>query len=304
MFEIFFLGTGSAAPSLTRRHSSFALRKDGDILLFDCGESCQHQIIRSNLSFNKINSIIISHLHGDHIYGLPGLLSTMFLNKRDCPITIYGPKGIEQFIKATQPPESNTNKYLQIIEFNNGQYDLLKTLRLKIFKLDHSIRTYGFRIEEIDRPGVFYPEKAKELGIPEGHLYGILQKGHNIKVGSSTICPSMVMGPPRKGLKLGYVSDTKLCDNCIAISENVDLLIHEGTYLEKDREKADNYLHSTLQDAGRTAERADAKLLYITHIGTKYTNNELREELKLTRKIFRNSYLARDLLNITVKYHD
>ncbi len=303
MFEIFFLGTGSAAPSLIRRHSSFAVRKDGEILLFDCGESCQHQMIRANLSFNKIHSIFISHLHGDHIYGLPGLLSTMFLNRRDFPIAIYGPKGIRRFIESTQPPECHVNKSLNIIEYSNGdEYSLLRSFTLGVHLLNHSIKTYGFRMEEKDRPGLFYPEKAKELAIPEGPLYGRLQRGQTIIHNNRTIEPSMVMGPDRKGIKFGYVADTSFCPNCLKIAKKADVLVYEGTYLEKDRDKAEKYMHSTVLDAGRTAAQAGAKLLYITHIGTKYTGSELREELKNTRKIFKNSYIARDLLRVEIKY--
>lgn len=305
MFEIYFLGTGSAAPSLSRKHSSFAIRKNGDIILFDCGESCQHQIIRANLSFNKIKVILISHLHGDHIYGLPGLLSTMFLNKRDFPITIYGPKGIKRFIQATQTPESSPNRSLNIIEFNNhNTINLLKNINIRIFSLNHSVPTFGFRLEEDDRPGIFYPEKAKELDIPPGPLYGDLQKGRQIKINGKTIDPSMVMGPCRKGLILGYVSDTVICENSLNISKNADILIHEGTYLEKDRDKAEEYLHCTFFDAARTAFDANAKKLYITHIGTRYNNQELKEELKEARKLFRNTYLAKDLLNILVNYDE
>ncbi len=305
MFEVFFLGTGSAAPSLLRKHSSFAIRKEGELLLFDCGESCQHQIIKSNLSFNKIKKIFISHLHGDHIYGLPGLLSTMFLNRRDFPISIYGPKGIRRFIESTQPQDCQTNKSLNIFEFiNNDRYEILENLTVKAYQLNHSIKTYGFRLEEKDRPGIFYPEKARELSIPEGPLYGELQKGKTVRIKDRIITPSMVMGPKRKGIKLGYVADTMSCQNSLHIAENADILIYEGTYTEKDRDKADKYMHSTLLDAARTASRANAKRLYITHIGTKYTGNELREELKLVRKIFKNSFLARDLLRVEVRYDE
>lgn len=248
---------------------------------------------------------MISHLHGDHIYGLPGLLSTMYLNRRDFPITIYGPKGTAKFINYTQPPDSKANRSLNIIEFNGPVYKgIIKSVNLKIYPLDHSISTFGLRLEEEERPGVFYPEKARSLMVPEGPLFGKLQKGHNVNINGKVITPSMVMGEKRRGINIAYIADTVPCENSLLISKNADILIHEGTYLEEDRKKAAEYKHSTFNDAAITAQEANSQKLYITHIGTKYTKDELKEGLRSAKKIFKNTSLAKDLLSINVNYDD
>ena len=305
MIEVVFLGTGSATPSLVRHHPAMALRKQGRIFLFDCGESTQHQLIRAKWSLNKIEYIFISHLHGDHIYGLPGLLSTMSLNNREKPLTLYGPPGIEKFISATQPHKEFNLAFLSIVECPPGRrvIELPHTMVI-MAPLKHSILSFGFRIQDEDKPGFFDIAQAKRLGIPPGPLYGKLQKGQSIVHQGNVITPDMVLWPTRTGLSVTFLGDTIPCRNSLALAKKTDLLVHEGTYLETDNDIAARYLHSTFRNAAETARRAEADKLVITHIGAKYNAKELEGEWRSMLQIFPNTILARDLLKLTLAYKD
>ena len=272
MIEIFTLGTGSAVPSLIRNHSATALRREGDIYLFDCGEATQHQIQKVKLKHSKFKAILISHLHGDHIFGLMGFLSTLSLNGRKQKLKIYGPKGIKRYINFNLKfIQGNIIFPLKIIEVEEDkEYQIDDNVFVKPFKLDHTIKTFGYLWWEKDKPGRFDLEKAKELDIPPGPLYSKLQKGKTIVVDGNKIKPEEVLGEPRKGTAVGYVMDTQPCRNANRIAEKADVLIFDATYKEEDKEYARRGKHTTQKEAIEISKIHDIDKLILTHFSQRY----------------------------------
>ncbi|HMA69413.1 MAG TPA: ribonuclease Z [Candidatus Mcinerneyibacterium sp.] len=272
MIEIFTLGTGSAVPSLKRNHSSTAIRRDGDIFLFDCGEATQLQIQKVKLKHSKFKAIIISHLHGDHIFGLMPLLSTLSLNGRTKPVKIFGPEGIKDYINYNlKVIKGNLLFSLDIVEVKeNKKYSIDSEVFLKPFKLEHTIKTFGFLIWEKDKPGKFNIEKAKKLNIPPGPLYSKLQSGKKIKVNGKTVKPEEVLGSPRKGKRIVYSLDTEPCDNIYKFSRNADVLIYDATYKEEDEEYARRGKHSTHKEGIEIALKNNINKIILTHFSQRY----------------------------------
>lgn len=272
MIEIFTLGTGSAVPSLIRNHSSTAIRKEGDIYLFDCGEATQHQIQKIKLRHSKFKAILISHLHGDHIFGLMGFISTLSLNGRKKKLKIYGPPGIKKYINFNLKfIQGNIIFPLEIIEVEKQkEYKIDKNVFVKPYELEHTIKTFGYVWWEKDKPGKFNVDKAKEFNIPPGPLYSKLQNGKTIEINGKKIEPEDVLGKPRKGTAIGYVLDTEPCENASYIAEKSDVLIFDATYKEEDKEYARRGKHSTQKEAIEIAKKHDVKKLILTHFSQRY----------------------------------
>ncbi|TYB31004.1 MAG: ribonuclease Z [Candidatus Mcinerneyibacterium aminivorans] len=272
LIEIFTLGTGSAVPSLIRNHSSTAIRKEGDIYLFDCGEATQHQIQKVKLKHSKFKAVLISHLHGDHIFGLMGFLSTLSLNGRQKKLKIYGPEGIKKYIKFNLKfIQGNIIFPLEIIEVEcMKEYQIDENVYVKPFKLDHTIKTFGYLWWEKDKPGKFNLKKAEKLDIPPGPLYSKLQRGKTITVNGKTIKPDDVLGKPRKGKKIGYVLDTQPCESAEDIAAESDVLIFDATYKEEDKKYARRGKHTTQQEAINIAKQNEVEKLILTHFSQRY----------------------------------
>ena len=294
--EITFLGTSSAVHSHNRSHPSVAIKAFGEIMLFDCGEGTQRQLIFGKISPMKITKIFISHYHGDHILGIPGLLQSMNFRGRETKLTIYGPKGLYNLKDAISSLGfPNFDFPLEWIEIDSGTIIENEEYIIKAQELKHNVSNLAYSIEEIKKPR-FLRQKAIELGVPVGPVFGKLHNGEDIEIDGRIIKSEQVLGPPRKGNKLTYSGDTKPCEEMIEFAKDSTLLIHESTYKNEDWQKAEEHYHSTASDAAKIALQSDSKQLVLTHISTRYT--EINDMLKEAREIFDNTSIAKDLMKI------
>ena len=306
--KIIPLGTSSGKPTLRRNVSALAVVGEGEWWLFDCGEGTQMQITRAGLSPQKLVAIFISHLHGDHFNGLPGLLSSMALDNRERELTLVGPVGIRDYLNLLASLKiCYVNYPLNLIEFNeksfvdNPQALVYESPRVTVVtrSLDHRIFALGYRLEEKTKPGRFNLERARELGIPAGPLYSQLQSGKSVTLGDGRVIhPSEVLGEPRPGKIVSYCLDTRPCLNAVKLAENADWLIHEATFTEDHIEESHHFGHSTAVQAAEVAAEARAKRLLITHFSSRYT--DVRQLVEEANSIFPQTLAAEDLAEFEV----
>jgi ribonuclease Z len=305
MITVTMLGTGSGKPTPERNVSCTTVFRDGELILFDCGEGTQVQLTRARLRPGTIGVICISHFHGDHINGLPGLLGTLQLNQRESPLTLIGPVGIKRYLRTLNGLGVYGAKYpLHIIEVDApGTVYEGNGYHIAADKLKHRIRCWGFRLSEPDRPGRFDVDAARQLGVPHGPMYGRLQRGETITLDDGTqVEPGQVLGGSRRGRAIAYCCDTSPCDGAIRLASGADLLIHEGTYAPNETKLAHPRGHSTMCDAARTAAAANVARLVITHISPKYLRTD--PFLPEVREIFPETYIARDLNTFEIPLAD
>jgi ribonuclease Z len=296
-----FIGTGGSWPTKTRNPTAITISSGGTNILLDCGEGTQKQLLHSHVSPMKIDAVLISHLHGDHFLGLPGLVQTMSLNDRNRKLEIYGPKGIKRSFEMGMQMCPNHPKFqTEVTELETGDRIMMKDLTIETISSTHSIETLGYRISERDRPGKFNRERALELGIPEGRYWGQLQSGKDVELvvdgEKRTFSPDMVLGPKRKGRSIGYTGDTAPTEEHVDFFHGVDLLIHEATYTEDLKEKAKEYFHSTAKEAATIAKRANVKRLCIFHSSPRYSGDgEDIVLLEEARSVFSETIMPDDL---------
>jgi ribonuclease Z len=306
--KIIPLGTSSGKPTLRRNVSALAVVGEGEWWLFDCGEGTQTQIARAGISPQKLAGVFISHLHGDHFNGLPGLLSTMSLDQREKELTLVGPTGIDEYLRLLARLNiCHVNYPLRLREFDaqyfaGGEQELVyESARFTVTTrpLDHRIFALGYRLEEKTKPGRFNLERAKALGIPPGPLYSRLQSGQSITLEDGRmIHPSEVLGPPRPGKVVSYCLDTRPCANAVKLSENADWLIHEATFTEELIEESNHFGHSTAIQAAEIAIEAKARRLLITHFSSRFP--DIRLLLEEARSVFPQTVAAEDLIEVEV----
>ena len=306
--KIIPLGTSSGKPTLHRNVSALAVVGEGEWWLFDCGEGTQTQIARAGISPQKLAGVFISHLHGDHFNGLPGLLSTMALDQREKELTLVGPVGIDQYLTMLAGLKiCYVNYPLKLREFDaqyfaGGAQELVyESARFTVTTrpLDHRILALGYRLEEKTKPGRFNLERAKELDIPAGPLYSRLQSGQSITLEDGRVIhPTEVLGPPRPGKVVSYCLDTRPCANAVKLSENADWLIHEATFTEELIEESHHFGHSTAIQAAEIAREARARRLLITHFSSRFP--DIRPLLEEARSVFPETYAAEDLIEFEV----
>ena len=294
--EIIFLGTSSAVPTLERNHPSIALRAFAEVMLFDCGEGTQRQLIEAKISPMKITKIFISHFHGDHILGLGGLIQSLGFRGREKDLDIYGPKGLHKIINAISSfGYFQINYNLNIHEIQDGTVIETEDYVVECAKVEHNIPSYAYSIREKKKP-LFLREKAEELGIPPGPLYGKLHNGEEVEFEGRIIKPEQVLGEAKKGKKISYSGDTRPCEAMIRLARDSDILIHESTYEVEDYQRAVDNAHSTSVEAAEIAKEAEVKELVLTHISTRYTSDEnIKSE---AQKVFKNTKVARDYMKI------
>lgn len=303
--QLVFLGTGSGKPTPQRNVSSMALFRDGELFLFDCGEATQIQMARSPLRPGSLKAIFLSHFHGDHVNGLPGLVGSQTLNQRESALDIIGPVGLKRWLKCLRDlhilwPGFRVHAHEV---FENGIVFEHPDYRIEAVALNHRIDTWGYAFIERDRPGRFDLERARELGVPHGPMYGRLQRGESITLESGrVVMPQDVLGPARPGLKIVYCTDTTPCEGSILLAQNADVLIHEATYPGGDEKLARERGHSTAADAARCALEANAKQLILTHFSQKYVRTDIFVEH--ARAIFPNTIAAHDLFEFNVERSD
>lgn len=303
--KIVLLGTSSAVPTLTRGLSATALIREGDVFLFDCGEGTQLQIMRSSVKRSRIHSIFIGHLHGDHLYGIAGLISTLQLDGREEPLNVFGPEGLRTFLNAAfRTGDLNFKFGLTVKEFPRGfRGRVLEEAEYYVdaLPLDHSIFCLGWRFQEKDRPGVFDLEKAVALGIPRGPMYGTLQRGEPVTLGNGTVIqPGQVVGPKRPGKSMAYCLDTQFSERSIALAHECTALVHETTFGQEEVAMAVDRKHSTMEDAARVAREAKVGQLIATHFSSRYDGRMVAQIADEARSVFEPITIGRDLLEIDI----
>jgi ribonuclease Z len=297
--ELTFLGTSSALPTKKRSHPAIALKCFGEIMLLDCGESTQRQMLLAGLSPMKVNHIFITHLHGDHFLGLPGLVQSMAFRGRKEPLHIFGPVQTGELIDYIE----NLGYYslsfpIYTHEVNSGLILDKEEYSITCIPTEHSIPNLAYKIEEKRSPK-FLKENALELGLKPGPDFGKLQAGMPVIKKDKIIRPEQVLGKKRKGRVIVYSGDTKPCNGVIELSNKADVLIHESTFLESLKNRALETGHSTAADAARIAREAQVKNLILTHISTRYLDTDAME--KEAREIFKKSVIAQDMMIFEVE---
>jgi ribonuclease Z len=302
--SVTFLGTGAAVPSPERNVSALALAREGETLLFDCGEGTQRQMMRYGASFT-FRELFFTHFHSDHLLGLTGLVRTLGMQDRQEPLRLYGPKGAERVLGHALAVGIERTKFpVEISELqagdrlHRGGYDLV------LFETDHRADSVGYALVEHLRLGRFNPDRARELGIPEGPLWGKLHRGESVTLPDGRrVTAEDLVGPPRPGRTVVLSGDTRPCDALLHAARDADLLVHEATFAAEESERARETGHSTAAEAAEIAREAGARQLALTHISARYSR-EAPELLAEAQAIFPNTVIARDGLTIEVPFRD
>ncbi|KOY76354.1 Ribonuclease Z [Apilactobacillus kunkeei] len=298
--QLEFLGTGSGVPGKFRNVAATALKlldECNSVWLFDCGEGTQQQILRSNLKPRKINKIFITHLHGDHIFGLPGLLSSRSFQGGDTPLTIYGPKGIADFVRVSLSVSQTKLAYKINFEELSQPGVVFEDDKFKVTmgELDHQITCYGFRIEEKDHQGELLVDKLKEENIPSGPVYGKIKNGETVTLDDGReINGQDFIGPAQKGRTVTIIGDTRSNPTSYNLAQNADVLVHESTFGKGESRLAHNYYHSTNMQAAKLATKAKVGRLLLTHVSARYTGKMAYELQNQARTVFNNTKVVKD----------
>lgn len=300
-----FLGTSASRPTVERNVSAVAAIRDGETLLFDCGEGTQRQMMRYGVSFG-LADIFFTHFHADHFLGVAGLLRTMALQGRTEPMRVWGPRGAERFLRRAEALGAERLGFpVQITELAPGEVVRRDDYAVVPVQADHrGAPAYSYVIVEEERRGRFNPDLARAMGIPEGPLWGRLHRGLTVTLDDGrTIEPTALVGPTRPGRRVLLTGDTRPCEATIDAARGADLLVHEATFADEERERAVETGHSTAREAARVAERAGVHRLVLTHFSARYSRDagELERE---ARAVFPRVIAARDGLELEVPYRD
>ena len=298
--ELQFLGTGAGVPAKMRNVSSIALKlldERNEIWLFDCGEATQQQILNTTIRPGKIKKIFITHLHGDHIFGLPGLLTSRSFQGGEDELTVYGPKGIKRFIDASIAVSYSKLGYpLKVVEFEeDGVLFEDKQFKVEAMKLEHGIPSYGFRMTEADQIGELKADELKALGVPFGPVFGRLKRGEVVTLEDGRVIDGKdYVSEDIKGRVVVICGDTRFTPKSIALAQNANVLVHEATY-EADKEKtARQHFHSTSKQAATVALEANVQQLYLTHISARYLGHQVSQLEQEARKVFPQTKVVKD----------
>lgn len=302
MLDLCLLGTGGMMPLPYRWLTSLMLRYNGSSLLIDCGEGTQIAIRERGWSFRPLDIICITHFHGDHISGLPGILLAMGNSDRKEPLTMIGPRGLEKVVRSLRIIAPELPFEIQFIELTEPQQEIrLHGYVIDAFKVNHRVSCYGYSVS-IERAGLFDVERAKSSQVPMKY-WSRLQKGEQIEDGGMVYTPDMVLGPARKGIKVTYTTDTRPTESIVRNARGSDLFICEGMYGEKgDVNNAVKYKHMTFEEAGRLAREADVKELWLTHYSPALNRPE--QYIDDVRKIFANAFPGKDKKTVELNFED
>ncbi|MEC1686319.1 ribonuclease Z [Bacillus mojavensis] len=303
--ELLFLGTGAGIPAKSRNVTSIALKlleERRSVWLFDCGEATQHQILHTSIKPRKIEKIFITHMHGDHVYGLPGLLGSRSFQGGEDELTVYGPKGIKAFIETSLAVTKTHLTYPLVIQeieegavFEDDQFIVTAASAI------HGVEAFGYRVQEKDVPGSLKAVLLKEMNIPPGPVYSKLKKGEIVTLEDGrTINGEDFLEPPKKGRAVVFSGDTRVSDKIKELARDCDVLVHEATFAKDDVKLAFDYFHSTTEQAAVTAKEAGAKQLILTHISARYQGEASLELQKEAAAVFPNSITAYDFLEVQI----
>jgi len=301
MIRVTFLGTAASRPTVGRNVSSILVNREGELLMFDCGEGTQRQMMRFGTGFT-VRDIFVTHMHADHFLGIIGLLRTMGLQGREEPITLWAPVGGGSILHdAVNLGVERVPFGIEIRELEPEQrverdgYDIIA------YRTQHGGRSLGYVLAEHERRGRFNPERARELGVPEGPLFGKLHRGEPVEVNGRTVRPEDVVGPPRPGRRVVYTGDTRPTRHTVELAHQADLLIHDATFSHDELERARATGHSTAREAAEVARRAGALRLALTHISSRYADDPRALERE-ARAVFPGAFVAHDGLEIEVPF--
>ncbi len=312
MLTVTFLGTSASRPTVERGVSSIAVQREGETLLFECGEGTQRQMMRYGVGFT-LDDVFVSHYHADHFLGVIGLVRTLGLQGREETLHLYGPKGAKKILgHALEVGVEQAPFPVEIHEVRPGDRLDRGPYAIEVIKVDHGRNAVGFALREHERLGRFHPDRARELAVPEGPLWGKLHRGETVEFevtrddGTSerrSVSPEDLVGPPRPGRLIVYSGDTRPCESVVAAAEGADLLIHEATFGEEERDRAKETDHATAVEAAQVALAADVRSLVLTHLSARYSAapDVLLEEAK---QVFPRTSVARDGMTIEVKFPD
>jgi ribonuclease Z len=294
------LGISAGSPTAERHVSSLAATLDGRTLLFDCGEGAQYQLMRAPFRWGRIEAIFLTHLHGDHVYGLPGLLGTLTLHAHEAPLFVYGPPGIRAYLDGVIATTGLHHGFpLEIVEIEEGEARKADGYTVEARRLDHSVECLGFVLIEGERPGRLDVERARALGVPEGPLFANLKRGDDVRLDDGRIVASReVVGPTRPGRRIAYVLDTRPCAAGVELARNASLLVHEATYARDHADEAHKRFHATAEQAARVAAEAGASRLLLTHFSPRYLDPSIL--VQEARAIFPATDAAVELRSIAV----
>ncbi len=290
--DLVFLGTSASAPTANRAPLALLLRRGGERLLFDCAEGTQRQLMRSSVGLPDLEEIFLTHFHADHYLGLPGMLKTFSLRQRDVPLTVYGPPGLRDLFASLGRVVGKLSYPLELVELRAGETLERSGYRILVFPVHHGVSAVGYALVEHERPGRFDVEIADALGVPNGPERGALQRGDSITLSDGRVLtPDAVLGEPRPGRRVVIAGDTAPTETVRVLAEDADLLVHEATFLEDERERAADTLHSTALQAAEIARDAKVRLLALTHVSPRYFGPELARE---ARAVFPATIVPRD----------
>ncbi|WP_445612641.1 ribonuclease Z [Geobacillus sp. YF-1] len=303
--ELLFLGTGAGVPAKERNVSSVALQlldERGATWLFDCGEATQHQILHTAIRPRRIEHILITHLHGDHLFGLPGLLGSRSFQSGETPLTVFGPRGLRAFVETALAVSGTKLRYeLNIAEIEEGVIFDDETFQVIAKRLDHGMPSYGFRVVEKDLPGPLLVDRLRALGVRPGPIYQQIKQGKTVVLEDGTVLDGReFVGPPQKGRIVTVLGDTRFCEAAIELARDADVVVHEATFAAAEQQLAHDYFHSTTIDAAEVARRARAKRLILTHISSRYQGAAALQLVAEARRVFPNTELAADFASFSI----
>jgi ribonuclease Z len=299
--KLIFLGTTGSIPTPQRGLPAIALKRDRELLLFDCAEGAQRQMALAGLSPMKVKAIFITHLHGDHFLGLAGLVQTLSLMDRKERLDVYCPEGMKGRIESYLGiPFFTLTFEVKVHELKSGDELKCEGYCIKTSEVDHPVPALAYALIEDERPGEFYPEKAIELGVKPGPDFSRLKAGQSVKLRDGRVVkPEQVVGPSRPGRKVVYAGDTRPCESVVELARGADVLIHDCTLADELAERAAETGHSTPAEAAEIAKQANVKQLVLIHVSPRYEDDSIL--LKQAKQIFQNVVVAKDLMEIEVK---
>ena len=298
--DIVFLGTSASAPTAQRAPMALLVRRGGDRLLFDCAEGTQRQLMRSAIGLPDLDEIFLTHFHADHYLGLPGMLKTFSLRQRELPLTVYGPAGLRELFKSLGRIIGKLSYPIELEEVRPGEALERDGYRILAFPVHHGVSAVGYAVDEHERPGEFDATAADALGIPFGPERGALQRGESVTLDDGRVlAPDAVLGPARSGRRIVIPGDTAPVETVRVLAEGADVLVHEATFLEDERDRAADTLHSTALQAAELARHAGVRLLALTHVSPRYFGEELLRE---ARGVFPATVVPKDFDVIEVPF--
>jgi len=273
VLRITFLGTSAAQPTVGRNLSSLAIRRAGELLLFDCGEGTQRQMIRFGTGFD-VSTIFFTHFHADHYLGAIGFLRTLSMLGREAPLHLYGPRPAQRLLPTMLFTGTDPFVFpIEIHEIGPGDVIPVKGAAVRAFTTRHRTPSIGYALVEDARPGRFHPDRAAALGVPPGPLYGELQHGRSVEVAGRTVRPEEVVEPSRRGRTVVVTGDTRPDDATVEAARAADVLIHDSTFGDEEQDRAEETMHATAREAARVARQAGVRELVLTHLSTRYDHD-------------------------------